>query len=166
MAIYMKFEDIPGSVKAGPHRGWIELNSAQVGGNRNVTAATGRGSSREAGAPTISEIVVTKDLDNTSTALTRLALWGEGKKVTIDFVKTDKDGKEVGTYLSVELENTLISSYSVSGAVGDSTHQPMESLALNFTKITYSNVATSASADPQAVKDRAMWDLAVSGKVK
>ena len=39
--------------------------------------------------------------------------------------------------LSVELENTLISSYSVSGSSAHANDRPMESLALNFTKITY-----------------------------
>ena len=39
--------------------------------------------------------------------------------------------------LSIELENTLISSYSVSGTGGDAAERPMESLALNFTKVEY-----------------------------
>lgn len=163
MPIYMKIDGVHGSVGAGPHKGWIELDSAQLGINRHVTSPTGRGTNREAAVPAVSELIVTKSLDISSTQLYKLSLWGEGKKVTIDFVKTDKAGKEIAPYLSVELENTLISSYSVSGTGGSATSRPMESLALNFTKITYTQTATSASDDPQAVKDRALWDLAVKG---
>ena len=42
-----------------------------------------------------------------------------------------------GGYLSIELENAMISNYSVSSG-GD---RPTESLALNFTKITYNNTS-------------------------
>ena len=156
MPIYMKIDGVDGSVTAAGHEKWIELDSAQLGVNRHVTSPTGRGANREAAVPAVSEIVVTKNLDCASTTLFKLSLWGEGKKTTIDFCKTDKDQFE--KYLSVELENTLISSYSVSGTGGDSNERPMEALALNFTKITYSTTAMDP-ANKTAKPDRGMWDL-------
>jgi type VI secretion system secreted protein Hcp len=159
MPIYMKIDGIDGSVTAAGHEKWIELDSAQVGTSRHITNATGRGTNREASAPSVSEIVVTKTLDCASTGLFRLSLWGEGKKVKIDFCKTDKD--KIEPYLQIELENTMVSSYSVSGHGGsDTTHtRPMESLALNFVKITYNTIAMDA-ANKTAKPDRASWDLA------
>jgi type VI protein secretion system component Hcp len=79
---------------------------------------------------------------------------GKGKKVTIVFVNNDGV-----PYLSIELENTLISGYSISGHGGDSHDKPMESLSLNFTKITYSPKPTAPAKDPKATKDMAWWDF-------
>jgi len=157
MPIYMKVDGVDGSVTAAGHEKWIELQSCQFGTNRHVTNATGRGVNREASAPAVSEIVCTKDLDCASTGLFRLSLWGEGKKVKIDFVKTDKDKFEA--YLQFELENTLISNYSVSGHGGVGHAQPMESLSLNFTKITYATTHMDPS-NKTGKPDRAMWDAA------
>src|SRR5262245_49648230 len=138
MPIYMKIDGIDGSVTAEGHKKWIELESCQLGVNRHVTNATGRGTNREASAPAVSEIVVTKYLDCSSTGLFKLALWGEGKKVNIDFTKTDQNKFE--NYLQVELENTLISSYSNSGHGGTGHDRPMESMSLNFSKITFNTI--------------------------
>src|SRR5262245_47340621 len=156
MPIYMKIDGVDGSVTATGHEKWIELQSCQLGTNRHVTNATGRGVNREASAPAVSEVVVTKDLDCSSTNLFRLSLWGEGKKVKIDFCKTDKDKFE--PYLQLELENTLVSNYSISGG---GLALPGESLALNFTKITYNTIQmddTNKTGKP----DRASFDLATA----
>jgi len=159
MPIYMKYDGVDGSVTAAGHEKWIELSSAQFGVNRHITNPSGRGTNREAAVPSVSEIVVTKPTDCASTGLFRESLHGEGKKVKIDFCKTDKDKFEA--YMTVELENVMVSSYNVSGAGGtDTTHgRPMESLTLNFTKITYSTTAMD-SANKTAKPDRASWDAA------
>jgi type VI secretion system secreted protein Hcp len=153
----MKYDGIDGSVTAAGHEKWIELQSCQLGVNRHITSPTGRGENREAATPAVSEIVVTKDLDGASPNLFRASLWGEGKTVKIDFCTTDKDKFE--PYLQLELENTLVSSYSVSGHGGDSNARPMESLSLNYTKITYNNIGMGA-ANETGQPDRAEWDLA------
>jgi type VI secretion system secreted protein Hcp len=157
MPIYMEFEGCPGSVTATGHEKWIELQSCQFGVARHVTNPTGVGENREASAPALSEIVVTKDLDISSTNLVRESLWGDGKLIKIDFCKTDKDKFE--PYLQFEMENTLIANYSVSGHGGVAHSQPMESLSLNFTKITY-NTFKRDVRNKTTAPDRAMWDLA------
>jgi type VI secretion system secreted protein Hcp len=153
----MHHDGITGSVTAAGHEKWIELHSCQLGVNRNVTSPTGRGTNREAAVPSVSEIVVTKDLDCASTSLFKASLWGEGKKVKIDFCKTDKDKFE--PFLQLELENTLISSFSTSGSGGDGNARPMESLSLNFTKILF---VTTLMDDKNSTgkPDRGLWDLA------
>jgi type VI secretion system secreted protein Hcp len=157
MAIYMQFDGIHGSVTAAGHENWIELHSATMGVNRHLTISTGRGLNREASVPALSEIAITKDLDSATMGLFRVSLWGEGKKVKIDFCKTDKDKWEA--YLQVELDNVLISNFSLAGHGGDSNARPTESLSLNFTKITMTTTlmdTKNATGKP----DRAMWDLA------
>jgi type VI secretion system secreted protein Hcp len=162
MPIYMQFgedaEQIRGNVGAGPHAGWIELNSCQIGVNRHVTNPTGRGTNREGSAPSVSEIVITKKTDASSSGLFRESLNGTGKKVIIDFVKEG----EIEPYLSLTLEDTLISSYNVSGSGGGNKSAPMESLSLNFTKISYTSKPTSTTADPQTTQEKMKWSMATT----
>lgn len=85
---------------------------------------------------------------------------GKGKKVKIDFVKTDSAGaaallraaktnqklksltlmlaprSKQEPYYTVKLENVLVSSWSTSGSDGS---RPTESLSINFTKIEFRN---------------------------
>lgn len=133
MPIYMNYEGISGSVTAKGFEKNIELESCQIGQHRTTNSSTGNGANREASTPQISEIVITKSLDQSSNSLFRETLSGKGKKVKIVFVNTGNV-----PYLTIELENVLISSYSVSGhGGGASNDRPTESLSLNFTKITF-----------------------------
>ena len=146
MPIYMGIFEKPhvldrkfrGGVKAKGYEGWIQLQSAQLGTNRNITTSTGRGTNREASAPAIQEVVITKLQDSVSTALYRETLGGEGKLIVIAFVKED------GTsYTTIVMQNTMISSYSVSGHGGVTDSRPTESLSLNFANITFEMSPTS-----------------------
>ncbi|MBM3982798.1 MAG: type VI secretion system tube protein Hcp [Planctomycetes bacterium] len=86
---------------------------------------------REASAPAVSEIVVTKSMDKSSFAFMQEALIGKGIPATIHFVRTAD--RELQTYIEYKLENCIISGYSVSSG-GD---RPTENISINFTKIEY-----------------------------
>jgi type VI secretion system secreted protein Hcp len=131
MPIYMDYEGVPGDVTAEGWQGKIELQSFSYGISRSITSPMGGTKDRESSAPVISEAVVTKIQDKSSTYLTTEALLGEGKKCSIFFVKTDKDKLEC--YMHYEFRETLISSFSQSSG-GD---RPVESLSLNFTAMLY-----------------------------
>jgi type VI secretion system secreted protein Hcp len=131
MAIYMKYGDIKGPVTTTDYIDWIELTSLSFGVGRGVGSAARGSTNREASEPSISEIVVTKAMDVASAKLLEDAWGGElSTKVTISFTTTTKNS--VVEYLKYELENTGLSSYSLSSG-GD---MPQESLSLNFTKVT------------------------------
>jgi type VI secretion system secreted protein Hcp len=128
MPIYMKIEGITGLVKTTGFEDQISLESVQWGSGRGVSSFTG--TSREVSSPSISEMVITKVLDSASQALTRNAVFGDALPlVTISFVR-DKAGGEMEAYMTYDLEQTLITSYSVSASSGSDA--PMESLSLNF----------------------------------
>src|SRR5438067_1016526 len=111
MPIYMRYEGIEGP-GVGKYKGWIELDTAQLGVQRPSSQKN-----REASAPSVSEIVITKSQDSASNALFRASINGEGKKVTIDFV----DSKHPSApYMSIELQDCMISGFSISGHGGDS----------------------------------------------
>jgi len=146
MPIYMGIFSKPGvldkrfrgDVTAHGFEGWIELQSAQLGQLRRNSSPTGAGRGPTSiGERSVQEIVITKLQDSASTALFREAINGEGKLVVIAFVK---DGK---AYMTIVLQNTLIGSYSLSGSGGDGSTSPMESLSLNFAKITFDTSSTS-----------------------
>lgn len=159
MPIYMKYEGIKGTVKEKTHEGWIELDSAQIGTPRTRSATRSSGAKPDS-VPSVSEISVTKHNDVTSPNLFKQSLSGEGKKVTIDFVEINEGKPRV--YLSLELEGVLISSYQISGGRGDEVFaRPMETLSLNFTKITYSAKPAEVPKQGANKTNKSMWDIAM-----
>ena len=135
MAAYMKYDAIKkGESKAKGHegdKGWIEVGSMQFGVGRGISTPVGMSSKREASAPSVSEIVLTKLMDSTSPLIFQEALRGAACNAQVDLVETHEEQLE--TYLSLTLTNCLVSSYSSSSG-GD---RPSESFALNFTKVEY-----------------------------
>jgi type VI secretion system secreted protein Hcp len=131
MPIYMSYDSVPGDVTESGHTKWIEVNSFQWGVGRGISSPVGGSEDRESSAPSISEVVVTKDNDSASVKLLDEAYQGEGKTVKFDFCRTEKSKLQV--YLQVTLTNTMISGFSMSSG-GD---RPSESVSLNFTKIEY-----------------------------
>jgi type VI secretion system secreted protein Hcp len=131
VAIYLKIDGINGNVTESDHKDWIELNSFQWGVGRGISSPVGNTDDRESSEPSISEITVTKSMDQASNPLLGLALGVSGaKKFEIDFTRTAENKTQI--FLHYELENTLISGFSLSSG-GD---MPSESMSLNFTKIT------------------------------
>ncbi len=131
MAIFIKYGSLDGEVTATKYEKWMEVNSLQWGVGRGISSGVGGGSKREATAPSVSEIVVTKTLDAISPFMLKEALGGKASKVEIHMTQTDNGGQHV-PYQTYVLENTLISGYSLSSG-GD---RPSESISMNFTKFT------------------------------
>jgi type VI secretion system secreted protein Hcp len=158
VAIYMKWDGIDGAVTTKGYEKWIELNSFQMGVGRAIGTAARGAATREASEPSISEVVVTKRLDKSSTKLFQDAVAGDlSKTVKIAFTTTTKD--KVEHYLKYELEKCGLSGYSLSSG-GDA---PMENLSLNFTKImmTYTERDEKVSGSP----DTTGYDLTQMSKV-
>lgn len=155
MPVYMNYNNIPGDATAEGHEKWIELNSVQWGVGRGISSPTGGSADRESSAPSVSEIVVTKATDVSSTKLLNEAYQGEGQNVTIDFCKTDKGKLEV--YLTLTLTNTMISGHSISSG----GERPSESVSLNFTKVEFKNVNMGAAGETGS-PDSVTYDLALA----
>lgn len=157
MPIYMKYGNIKGDVTAKGHEGWIELQSAQLGVQRQVTSPSGRGANREASKPSVSEIIVSKFQDGTSTNLFRESLQGEGVDVEIHFINSSED--PINPYLTLKLKNTMISGYSVSGHRGADNSRPLESLVLNFTAVEYALGGSKNTKKQPPPPQTLTWDL-------
>jgi len=130
VAIYMKFGTVDGNVTTEGFNKWIELKSASWGINRAVSSAAGN-ANREGTAPSLSDVVVSKEHDSSSGKLMNDALAGAfDSDVVIKWTTTTKNKTE--TYLTYELTECGVSSYAASSG-GDN---PNESLSLNFVKLT------------------------------
>ncbi|MEI6159401.1 MAG: type VI secretion system tube protein Hcp [Roseococcus sp.] len=130
MAIFLKYGTIKGETTQVTHKEWIEISSFQFGVGRGISSGVGGASKREATAPSVSEIVLTKTMDIASPLLLKDAIGGQAVVAKIEITQTDNSGKHV-SFQKYILTNTLISGYSLSSG-GD---RPSESLSLNFTKI-------------------------------
>jgi type VI secretion system secreted protein Hcp len=154
MSIYMKVDGIEGSVTAKGFEKWIELNSFQFATSRSISMETGNSANRNHGRPSISEIVVTKSMEQSSFGLLQDALRGDkGKKVTIKIVEVAQD--KYREYVSYELEDTLLSSYSVSTGGG----VPSETVTLSYAKITTS-FTSSDKNNKSGQPARVVYDIA------
>jgi type VI secretion system secreted protein Hcp len=129
MAVFVKIFDITGGATEKKHVGWIKVDSMQFGVSRSLNNPLGAATSREAGHPSVSEVHVTKPMDNSSIELFGWAVSKfDAKKVQVDVVSTGRED----AFTTYTLENAVISGYTVSTA-GES--MPSESISFNFTKI-------------------------------
>jgi len=130
MAIFMKYGKLDGEVDAAGYEKWVELQSFQFGVGRGIAqAGPGGGSKREASAPSVSEITVSKTFDAFSPLTLKESVGGKGEDVKIDITRTDNSGKHVA-FQKYILTECMMSGYSISSG-GD---RPSESISLNFTK--------------------------------
>ena len=127
--IYMNIQGITGDVNGGSCSG-IMLDSFSWGLTQTGTQSSGGGGG--AGKVSFHDISITKNMDKSSPLLLKLAQDGKSSPVHIDFCKR-AGGKSV-IYASYDLDNALISSYSVSSG-GD---VPTETFTLNFSKVNFS----------------------------
>ncbi len=119
---------IKGDSKVDKHDDWITCESFQFGVGRSVSMSGG-GADRDTSTPSFSEVTLTKSTDKASTDLFLQATHGKSLgKAKIHFIQT---GDKTQPYLIYELDETIVSSYSLSSA-GD---RPSESISLNFTKV-------------------------------
>jgi type VI secretion system secreted protein Hcp len=143
MAIFLKYGALEGEVTAEGYDKWVELHSLQWGVGRGISVGVGGGSKREASAPSVSEITVTKTMDAFSPLVLKESIGGKAVQVKIDITETDNDGKHIA-FQKYILENTLVSGYSISCG-GD---RPSESLSLNFTKVDSEYIKINDKFEP------------------
>ena len=158
MAIYLKMEGINGKVTAKGHEKWIDVGSLQWGVGRAISSAIGTAKDREASKPSISEVSITKLMDESSPLIFTEACVGKAKKIQIHLCTTGTD--QIDTYMEYELENCMVSGYTVSSG-GD---RPSESISLSFTKLTMKFIPYDDAGKPGSPIP-AGYDMAKGAKV-
>jgi type VI secretion system secreted protein Hcp len=151
--IFLEYGAIKGDATDPDYVDKIEIASFSWGLVRPVTFSGGTGGP-QAGRPTSLEVLLTKDLDNSSAALAMELLAGTGdKKVVIRFASPG-DGK-LQEYLALELCKAFITSLSTS-AGEDGT--PMETVTLTMAAFGM-KYTTYDAAGKQDVTQVVQWDF-------
>lgn len=120
---------IKGDSTYADHDKWVQVSSAQMGVGRGISSSSG-GGDRETSTPSFSEVTMSKNADVASVDLFVESAGGrDPKKAEVHFCNVE--GDKVNVYMSWELENALISSWSVTSG----GERPSESFSVNFTKI-------------------------------
>jgi type VI protein secretion system component Hcp len=127
----MLYEGIEGESEVRGKSGRIELFSLQFGAARSIAAA--KGGARGQTDVEMREITVNRNADSISALLFLEAISGKfDRKVEIDFVRTGPNNQPI-TDLALVLENCGISALEFAGG---GASKPVETIRLNFTKIT------------------------------
>lgn len=141
MSIYMQIQGIDGNVTAQGLEKCIEIESFDFSVKRRMNTQPGAVSDREGSKPSLSEVTVTKRVDNTSPLLfSEATVGGTKSQVLIKFVNT---GTNLQEYLVVTLSNVLVSGYELCDRLPahnmDGTlpqkEKPFETITFNFDKI-------------------------------
>lgn len=131
--IYMKYEGVDGSVSAAGHEKWIELNSVQWGVPLPAPPPAPAPAGVATGGPGTLRCV--RKVDKASPLLSKAATSGKVvPAVKVDVPKAGGQGPVV--YMTYELKNVMVTSYSVSGQ-GSGDPIPTESISFNFAKMEY-----------------------------
>jgi type VI protein secretion system component Hcp len=122
-AAYIKFDGVDGESAHRDHKDWIVVDSVSL---TPITSGPGAGCSA---APSLSEVVVTKALDSATAELQQAACSG----TVFPTVRIHIHGSKPGdAYIAHELQDVLITSYSLGGSSASGEALPMESLSLNY----------------------------------
>jgi type VI secretion system secreted protein Hcp len=139
--ISLEYDGITGPPSTN-HINHAQLLSFSFGIKRAIGVSPGAG--RQAGAPSIGEIRVTKRSDKYSVPLLHESVAGQGSKNAIVYFTNLTAAGVPFDYLEFDMQNVLISSFSFSSG-GD---VPTEAITFNFTKIT---VKAHFTGSPQQI---------------
>ena len=124
---YLNIDGIKGGSTAAGHQGSLELASWSFGASNPSSVGSG---SAGAGKVSISSFNFMRKVDKASPQLKAASVSG----TPIPSLSLSVPIKNSSQYLTITLENVVVSSYSVSSG-GD---RPMESVSMNYSKIEIS----------------------------
>lgn len=81
MPIYLQIDGIQGDATHEEHRKWMDIEAIHWNVARNMNTSAGSAANREASEPTISEVILTKVSDSSSTKLFQEACAGRTGKL-------------------------------------------------------------------------------------
>lgn len=140
--IYVKLGNIKGNCTDAAFKDQLVFDSLNFSASRDYKMdTTGTASNRGGGKASFSEITLTKAADSSAGELFNQVCTGfTAQKCTITFVRTDA-GKST-PFMTYDLEDCVVSSYSISANAGDDA--PHEVISLNFVKILVSFTDTTS----------------------
>jgi len=155
--MFLMLDGIKGESTDAKHKGEIDIESFSWG--LAQTGSGHRGSGSGAGKVDVTDISIVKVVDKSSPSL--MLACANGKHITKGKLTVRKAGENPLEYLTVDLENILVSSYQTSGANSGDT--PTESIALNFVKVKL-EYWTQTDKGAKGENANFSWDVAQNTK--
>ena len=158
--MFLKIDGIPGESTDQAHKDQIEILSWSWGASMPISSGSTGGSG--AGKVQVSDLSFQKFADSTSPKiLEKLFTGAHIPKVELSLSKLDGKGASADFY-KITLENVLVSSYNTGGSSGSDL--PVESLSLNFQKITFEfkKLKSDGTLDTPVTFG---WDIAANKKI-
>lgn len=153
--IFLEIDGIEGEATADEYKNQIDVLAWSWGLSFSGTTHIGGGS--EAGKSSVSDLSITKFVDAATSQLTLSVLTGqEIKSASIAVTNVGADGKLV-EYLSLDMENVLITSQSTGGSTGED--RLTENISLNFSSLCLQYTRFDEKGGKQ-VEDPVCWDIA------
>lgn len=131
MAIFMKLDNIKGSVTAKPYQGWIELKQVKFNASRRIESLVGRKRKASAHLLHIADAFLVKDLDDASNPIFEALL--SHKVIPKAEIHVCSTGSDLLPYRQYHLDNVLVTNHEEIASGGG---QPSEVLEFNFTKFS------------------------------
>jgi len=154
-----KGKQIKGTSTVSAHTDWITVNELGMNVGRAISTSGG-GADRDTSNPSFTEIILSKATDLASSDLFMEAVCGKSLGVAeIHFIQTGGAEKKEQVFLKLELEEAIISSYSVSS----SGERPSETFTINFTKISYQYDSFTGETVKTGTPKK--WDLEANAKI-
>jgi type VI secretion system secreted protein Hcp len=146
--MYMKFDGVDGESTSQGHEKWIDVLSFSWGVSRPATTSGGGGGGG-AGKVQVHDISFVRHTGKASPTL-MLACCNGKHFPTVKLELTRATPEHEQLFLSYTLEDCIVTSYQVGGDAG--SDRPVESLSINFTKITYRQAVPGGF-------EEAFWDI-------
>lgn len=133
---FLQMDGLPGQSTDAQHKNWCDILSFQLG-DTNAIAHSGSGGP-SVGRPSLFNLVVVKEIDNTSPLLTlRCAMGQTIPKVTLVCAKR---GPHPIDFYKVTISEVLIAGVRVTGDVDAKSPLPVESISFNYRKVKWEYV--------------------------
>lgn len=134
MSTYLLLPNIKGNVQEKAHTNWIAIHSINFTIDRHISTLPGQVYDRELSHPNISEMILTKSIDNSSVLLFQSACTAKAlASATIDLCQTNHSGN---AYAQITLNNIIITHYSLISEP-EPQQRPLESFHINYDHIEF-----------------------------
>jgi type VI secretion system secreted protein Hcp len=156
--MFLKIDGIKGEAKDKSHKDDIDILAWSWGASNAGTTHMGGGGG--AGKVNMQDLSFTKYIDKASTELFLCTC--SGKHITKATLVVRKAGNQPLEYLTVTLNDVLVTSYSTGGSGGED--RLTENVTLNFSKVKVEYKEQSATG-AAAASLNAGWDVKQNSKV-
>jgi len=155
-AIFLDIPDIKGQSTIKGFEDKIEVLSMSHGVAQQITSSPSA-TERTSGKPNHQDLTISKYTDLSTCP--RIAACNAGTNLkTVTVTVGRNDAGAILPYLVYTLDNTIVSSHSISSGGGD---RPTETLTLNYSKITWAYTEQKVDTGKKG-NNGAVWDLATN----